>query len=71
MIYGDTRFPEHFWGKVYPEPNTACWLWGAGVDGPGRHCRACDAENKRRYRVEGRVKSRACVRGDDEVRWLT
>lgn len=35
MIYGDTRLPERFWTKVYPEPNTGCWLWGASKVGGG------------------------------------
>jgi hypothetical protein len=29
--YGDERLPVHFWEKVYPEPNTGCWLWGAAT----------------------------------------
>lgn len=29
MDYGDPRLPERFWEKVYPEPNTGCWLWSA------------------------------------------
>lgn len=29
--YGDPRLPERFWVKVYPEPNTGCWLWGAAT----------------------------------------
>ncbi len=28
--YGDPILPARFWDKVYPEPNTGCWLWGAG-----------------------------------------
>lgn len=35
MIYGDTAFPARFWAKVYPEPNTGCWLWGASHNGSG------------------------------------
>lgn len=27
--WGDERLPDRFWEKVYPEPNTGCWLWGA------------------------------------------
>lgn len=26
--YGDPRLPDRYWDKVYPEPNTGCWLWG-------------------------------------------
>jgi hypothetical protein len=33
--YGDERLPERFWKYVYPEPNTGCWLWGAGTNGDG------------------------------------
>lgn len=29
--FGDERLPERFWSKVYPEPNTGCWLWGGFV----------------------------------------
>ena len=28
-VYGDPRLPQRFWEKVFPEPNTGCWLWGA------------------------------------------
>ena len=35
MIYGDTKLPQRFWSKVYPEPNTGCWLWGAARSGGG------------------------------------
>lgn len=31
MNYGDNRLPKRFWAKVYPEPNTGCWLWGAAT----------------------------------------
>lgn len=27
MDYGDARLPGRFWDKVFPEPNTGCWLW--------------------------------------------
>lgn len=23
---------NRYWSKVYPEPNTGCWLWGASTD---------------------------------------
>lgn len=37
MEYGDERLPQRFWDKVYPEPNTGCWLWGAfSHEGYGR-----------------------------------
>lgn len=44
MDYGDPRLPDRFWAKVYPEPNTGCWLWGASsvaggygsIQGPAR-----------------------------------
>jgi hypothetical protein len=38
VIYGDDRLPERFWEKVYPEPNTGCWLWGGALldNGYGR-----------------------------------
>jgi hypothetical protein len=29
--YGDPRLPERFWDKVYPEPNTGCWLWAGAT----------------------------------------
>lgn len=29
--WGDERLPGRFWRNVYPEPNTGCWLWGAGM----------------------------------------
>lgn len=35
MDYGDARLPDRFWAKVYPEPNTGCWLWGNATDGCG------------------------------------
>lgn len=35
MKYGDERFPLLIWKKVYPEPNTGCWLWGGGQNGVG------------------------------------
>lgn len=35
MNFGDPRLPERFWAKVYPEPNTGCWLWGAGCTTAG------------------------------------
>lgn len=31
MDYGDERLPVRFWNKVYPEPNTGCWLWGGST----------------------------------------
>lgn len=37
MRYGDPRVRESWWDKIYPEPNTGCWLWsGAQVDGYGQ-----------------------------------
>lgn len=38
--WGDERLPQRFWNKVYPEPNTGCWLWGASSDwkGYGKFC---------------------------------
>ena len=36
MEYGDERLPERFWEKVYPEPNTGCWLW-SGATLKSRH----------------------------------
>lgn len=33
--YGDERLPDRFWEKVYPEPMSGCWLWGAYVDRNG------------------------------------
>lgn len=35
MDYGDPRLPDRFWEKVYPEPNTCCWLWGAATNEKG------------------------------------
>jgi len=35
ITYGDPRLPERYWTKVYPEPNTGCWLWGGAVGGNG------------------------------------
>ena len=29
-----------FWSRVYPEPNTGCWLW-AGAPNPGEYGRIC------------------------------
>lgn len=29
--YGHPALPERFWAKVYPEPNTGCWIWGAST----------------------------------------
>lgn len=29
--YGDSRLPDRFWDKVFPEPMSGCWLWGAHV----------------------------------------
>lgn len=26
--YGQDLLPDRFWEKVFPEPNTGCWLWG-------------------------------------------
>lgn len=34
MDYGDGRLPQLVWDKVYPEPNTGCWLW-CGVTSGG------------------------------------
>lgn len=31
VTYGDPRLPDRYWAKVYPEPNTGCWLWGAAT----------------------------------------
>jgi HNH endonuclease len=35
LQFGDTKLPERFWDKVYPEPNTGCWLWGGAWEGSG------------------------------------
>ena len=35
MDYGDPRLPDRFWAKVYPEPNTGCWLWSGATTGNG------------------------------------
>jgi HNH endonuclease len=35
MDYGDERLPERFWGRVFPEPNTGCWLWAASTTQDG------------------------------------
>lgn len=32
LDFGDTRLPERFWDRVFPEPNTGCWLWGGAED---------------------------------------
>jgi hypothetical protein len=45
MLYGDTKLPSRFWDKVYPEPNTSCWLWGAYTNKKGYG----------QYRVRGAV----------------
>lgn len=38
IAFGDPRLPPRFWDKVYPEPNTGCWLWGAATSkGYGRY----------------------------------
>ena len=36
--YGDARIPDRIWAKLYPEPNTGCWLWAGKTthDGYGR-----------------------------------
>lgn len=31
LDFGDTRLPERFWDRVFPEPNTGCWLWGGST----------------------------------------
>lgn len=34
--FGNPRLPDRFWARVYPEPNTGCWLWAGGLqDGYG------------------------------------
>lgn len=33
--FGDTRLPERFWDKVFPEPNSGCWLWSGSIDSTG------------------------------------
>lgn len=35
VLYGDERIPWRIWEKIYPEPNTGCWLWGASLAGGG------------------------------------
>ena len=35
MNYGDLRIPDRVWARVYPEPNTGCWLWGGCLNGNG------------------------------------
>lgn len=35
MNYGDARLPESVWAWIFPEPNTACWLWGRGLNSGG------------------------------------
>lgn len=35
MDYGDERLPQRFWDKVYPEPNTGCWLWVGSTSNTG------------------------------------
>jgi len=47
VLYGDARLPERIWIKIYPEPNTGCWLWGASCTGGyGNLC-----TNKKVYRA--------------------
>lgn len=38
--YGDPQAPDRWWERIYPEPNTGCWLWAGGdsTKGYGR-CR--------------------------------
>lgn len=33
--YGADLVPGRWWEKVYPEPNTGCWLWAGGLDTGG------------------------------------
>lgn len=33
--YGTDVVPDRWWEKIYPEPNTGCWLWAGGLDGGG------------------------------------
>lgn len=33
LDFGDESLPQRFWDKVYPEPNTGCWLWAATAVG--------------------------------------
>ena len=38
ISFADERLPQRFWDKVYPEPNTGCWLWNASTyRGYGRY----------------------------------
>jgi hypothetical protein len=48
MHFGDSRILDRIWDKVYPEPNTGCWLWGAsGQYGYGQ----TSDENRKRWRT--------------------
>lgn len=33
--FGDPILPPRFWDKVFPEPMTGCWLWGASTNKQG------------------------------------
>lgn len=35
MNYGDSRLEPFFWDKVFPEPNSGCWLWVGCVNHHG------------------------------------
>lgn len=50
MDYGDERLPLRFWDKVYPEPNTGCWLWGAGISWNGYGVTSSDSWPKKAHR---------------------
>lgn len=51
MDFGDSALPEKFWEKVYPEPNTGCWLWGAGghIAGPDSYGVFYPTPRQKRY----------------------
>lgn len=84
MNYGDARLPQRYWDKVYPEPNTGCWLWGAShskqtgygwynEDGKARNahrimCRAAHGEPSAGQYAIHACDLRICV-SPEHLRW--
>lgn len=51
MIYGDSRLPDSFWDKVFPDPNTGCWLWAGAIAATGYGVYKGYAGQRRPHRI--------------------